>query len=183
MNTRLFTPLTELKCAHCGDLCPDNTLKDESEQLHFCCNGCASVYHLLRDNNLCDYYELNKLAGNSLKGKTFDGKFAYLDIEEVSRPLYDFYSEKEARITLYIPGIHCSSCIWLLENLHRVRKGVQQSRVQFLRKEMALDFDPSVVSLRQIVELMATLGYEPSITLNNTNKSAQETVNKSLTDK
>ncbi|SFC68150.1 Cu+-exporting ATPase [Flexibacter flexilis DSM 6793] len=155
---------TDLKCAHCGDECRDNSLHIEDKV--FCCQGCQSVYLLLKENNLCDYYELNKLAGNSLKGKSFDDKFAYLDVAEIAQPLYDFYSPSEARITLYLPSIHCSSCIWLLENFHKIKKGVLQSRVQFLKKELALVFDPSQVSLRQIVELLATIGYEPSITLN-----------------
>lgn len=162
---------TDLQCTHCGEPCPTDSIH-ENEHL-FCCHGCQTVYHLLQENNLCDYYELNKLAGNSLKGKNFEGKFAYLDVPEIANPLYDFYKPTEARITLYLPTIHCSSCIWLLENFTKIRDGVLQSRVQFLKKELALVFNPEVVSLRQIVELLATLGYEPSITLSVENESSK----------
>jgi Cu+-exporting ATPase len=74
-------------------------------------------------------------------------------------------------VILSVPSIHCSSCVWLLENFPKILKGVFSARLNFVKKELSLDFDPQTVSLKEIVELMATLGYEPQINLESTGKS------------
>jgi Cu+-exporting ATPase len=61
--------------------------------------------------------------------------------------------------------MHCSSCIYLLENLHRIQPGVKQSQVNFQKKEVFIIFHPGETTLRKVVELLAFIGYEPYISL------------------
>lgn len=160
-------------CFHCGDDCPIHPiyLADKT----FCCDGCRTVYQLLQDNGLCTYYDLDQHPGLKIKTSPKD-QYAYLDNDAIARPLFSFCEGDTARITLSLPGIHCSSCIWLLENLHKLEKGVMSSRVQFLRKEIDLVFHPGETSLRRLVEVLDTLGYAPDLHLDAYNKrqSAQE---------
>ncbi len=143
----------------------------------FCCEGCKTVYELLDQNGMCTYYSLDHNPGITLKGRNFGDKYAYLDNKEIARPLLDYADEKLCKVTFYIPAIHCSSCIWLLENLYRLRPGISHSRVNFMRKEVVLHFDPHVILLRHVVELLATLGYEPLISLNDHAGKAQKKEN------
>jgi Cu+-exporting ATPase len=83
----------------------------------------------------------------------------------------EFQNDDFQKLTLKIPSIHCSSCIWLLENLYKIKEGVNSSRVNFSRKELTIMFDPKQINLKGIVELLATLGYEPQITLNSAKKN------------
>lgn len=154
---------TKIACYHCGDDCADSPIVLEDK--HFCCHGCKTVYEILQDNNLCSYYDLNQHAGISLKSAGFNGKFDYLADEKIQNQLLDFQSAGINKITLYIPAIHCSSCVWLLENFNKIQAGVFTARLNFLRKELSLSYDPSKVNLQTIVELLATLGYEPLINL------------------
>jgi Cu+-exporting ATPase len=64
--------------------------------------------------------------------------------------------------------MHCSSCIFLLENLHRIDPGIIKSQTNFQRKEVFIVFDPQKISLRKVVELLAFIGYEPRISLKDT---------------
>ena len=64
--------------------------------------------------------------------------------------------------------MHCSSCIFLLENLHRLNPGILTSQTNFQRKEVFIIFDPQKISLRKVVELLAFIGYEPYISLKDT---------------
>ncbi len=66
--------------------------------------------------------------------------------------------------------MHCSSCIYLLENLHRIQAGVKQSQVNFQKKEAFIIFNPQETTLRKVVELLAFIGYEPYISLQDTTK-------------
>lgn len=150
-------------CYHCGDPCPSSAVAFDDKQ--FCCEGCKLVYELLEDNDLCTYYDLDSKPGISLKGKNFDGRYAFLDKEIVQQQLLDYSSETLCKINFIIPSIHCTSCIWLLENLYKLHKGISVSRVNFVKKTIAINFDPRLVSLRQLVELLATLGYSPDISL------------------
>ncbi len=165
-------------CYHCGDLCTrEHVVYDEKD---FCCNGCKTVYEILSQNDLCTYYDLSQNPGINLKSKNFEDKYAFLDNDDIARLLFDFADSTRARITFFIPSIHCSSCIWLLENLYKLRQGINHNRVNFVRKELNVDFDPSVITLRQLVELLATLGYEPQISLEDNDKKQKKSINRSL---
>src|SRR5690606_24874887 len=69
------------------------------------------------------------------------------------------------KLTFIIPSIHCTSCIWLLENLYKLHEGVSVSRVNFVKKTLAVSYEPRHVHLRQLVEQLATLGSAPDISL------------------
>lgn len=154
---------TQITCYHCGDICQEDGLIFEEKP--FCCTGCKTVYQILAENDLCQYYDLDKNPGIKLKSRDFGDKYAFLDNEQILHTLLTFADTHLQKITLYIPGIHCSSCIWLLENLYRLQEGIIESRVNFLRKEISLSYHPEKISLRQLVELLTTLGYEPQISL------------------
>ncbi len=93
-------------------------------------------------------------------------RFAYLDDETVINQLLQFRSNEQMNVTFSLPQMHCSSCIFLLENLHRIEAGITRSQVQFERKEVFISFNPAVISLRKVAELLAFIGYEPAISLN-----------------
>jgi Cu+-exporting ATPase len=92
-------------------------------------------------------------------------RFAYLDDEVTMQKLILFQSAEQINVTFSIPQMHCSSCIYLLENLHRIEPGVKQSQVNFQLKEVFIIFNPKETSLRKVVELLAFIGYEPYISL------------------
>lgn len=74
--------------------------------------------------------------------------------------------------------MHCSSCVYLLENLHRIAPGIIRSQSNFQRKEVFVIFDPKQVSLRKVVELLAFIGYEPDISLKNASKEKARSFNR-----
>lgn len=163
MPTVLEAPATRLACAHCGDECPPEPLRLADKP--FCCAGCRTVYELLDANNLCAYYKLDERPGLKVKELELPGRFDYLDSEAVQAQLLAFRSDTRARLTLTIPQMHCTSCIWLLEHLPRLNAGIVEARVQFLRKEITISYLPAETSLREVVQLLASVGYEPQITL------------------
>ncbi|MDF7811576.1 heavy metal translocating P-type ATPase metal-binding domain-containing protein [Hymenobacter sp. YC55] len=159
-------PLTHLACSHCGDDCPEQPFRlADQPELHFCCAGCQTVYELLAASNLCTYYRLDAHPGQKLKPVELPGRFDYLDLESVQSQLLAFQSSTLAQLTFTIPQMHCASCIWLLENLFKLNPGISSSRVNFLRKELTVRYNPGATSLKDVVTLLASVGYEPQITL------------------
>jgi Cu+-exporting ATPase len=137
------------------------------------------VFEILNENDLCRYYDIDEKAGVSLKGRRQE-HYAYLDDEEIQQSLIDYSDGEKTRVRFYLPQIHCASCIWLLENLYRLNEGVTQSKVHFTKKEIQLSYLESKTSLRQLVELLASIGYAPAINLGDADKPKEKAVSQRL---
>ena len=156
-------------CYHCGDSLPASPYLLEDKQ--FCCLGCQGVYQILSSNNLSSYYAFNNVPGASQKKAA--QHFDYLDEQDIAAKLVDYTDDTNTVITLFIPAIHCSSCIYLLEHLHKINNNISQSRIDFLKKQVSITFKNQVISLRKVVELLAAVGYEPLISLQDVVKKQQ----------
>lgn len=146
----------------------------------FCCNGCKTVYQILNEKNLNQYYEFEKMPGIRVENPDLGDRYAFLDLDEIREKLLDFSDGGISKATFFVPGIHCASCIWLLENLNTLNPGIIQSAVNFPKKEVTVTFHDSEISLRQVVELMASIHYIPEITLDRLDKSKESKSNKTL---
>jgi Cu+-exporting ATPase len=132
----------------------------------------------LNENNLCSYYNFDETPGIKAKGKFVGEKFAYLDDAGTATKLVQFSSNKQTNVTFQLPQMHCSSCVFLLENLHRIEQGIAKSQANFQRKEVFIIFNPEQISLRKVVELLAFIGYEPNINLKDSTHKTATTYNK-----
>jgi Cu+-exporting ATPase len=157
------------KCFHCGDTCKGNLVEFDAKA--FCCKGCSSVYQILNKSNLCEYYNIHDASGVKLPELPDQQKFGFLDNEKIAAAYIVFSKPNQLAVKFYLPQIHCSSCIWLLENLQKVNDGIYFSTVHFPTKEVTVYFNPTAISIRAIAELLASIGYEPYITLDDGQES------------
>lgn len=167
----------QLHCFHCGEVCVTSGIQLESK--HFCCEGCKLVYQVLNEYDLCEYYDLNKNPGITQRVNVRKDKFAFLEDRSIQSRLISFAGENQVHVVLYLPQMHCSSCLYLLENLHKLDRGVVSGKVNFARKEVTIVFNPKETSLRKVVELLTRIGYEPYISLNDL-KEKRPGINKSM---
>ena len=121
------------RCFHCGEPCPDDSLALADK--NFCCLGCQTVFSLLSENGLGQFYELNAQPGTRIRSQVGAARWAYLDDPAVQEKLFDFADKTHSRVTLHLPQIHCVACVWLLENLFKLHPGVGKSVVNFSRRE------------------------------------------------
>ena len=163
-------------CFHCGN---EIVKKEEIifDEKSFCCNGCKTVYEIFSQNDLSCYYDFQAAPGAT--PLDINGKYDFLDNEEIVTKLLEFQEDTTAIVSLYIPHIHCSSCIWILENLQKLQSGINTSQVNFPEKKVRITFNPEKSSLKRIVELLSSIGYEPYISLENFDKGKAE-VDRSL---
>lgn len=157
------------KCFHCGDNCVGNPVVFDEKA--FCCKGCSSVYQILNKSNLCEYYNIYDASGVKLPELQNQQKFAFLDNDKIAATYIVFSKMNQLAVKFYLPQIHCSSCIWLLENLQKVNDGIYFSTVHFPTKEVTVYFNPDSISIRAIAELLGSIGYEPYITLDDGQES------------
>lgn len=166
------------QCNHCGADCGKKPVMTGNHQ--FCCNGCSMVFEILHENKLAQYYTLEKTPGIKLEDLSYDSKYAFLDKEEVQTKLYEFREGSIAKVTFYVPVIHCISCIWLLEHLNKLNRGILNSTVNFITKKVTIAFNQEEISLRQLVELMVAIHYIPDISQQTLEKKQETPGDKSL---
>ncbi|MEA5425077.1 heavy metal translocating P-type ATPase [Arcicella lustrica] len=168
----MIATTTAQLCFHCGNECPDDHI--HIEEKYFCCDGCKTVYEILDQNNLCNYYQIEEKSGNTPQLSRFE----FLDNPEIAKTLLDFQNESISKVTFYIPTIHCSSCLYLLENLYRLHEGIERSQVDFLKKQVAVTFRHNIadkgITFRQLAELLSAVGYEPLMSLNDVVKEKKQ---------
>lgn len=153
----------KITCYHCGEDCGNDFVSKEEKV--FCCNGCKRVYEIINENGLCDYYAKSQSPGFTQKKHTQNNQFAFLDDEAIENKLVHFKNNQQKHVTFYLPQIHCSSCVWLLEQLHTVNKGIIKSEINFLKKEITVIYDSTIISLRVVFETLVNIGYEPHLSL------------------
>ena len=149
-------------CYHCGLECPTDDIKINDK--YFCCNGCKTVYEMLEANDLCNYYTIDETPGIT-KQNEIKRNYDFLDDLDLKKKLIDFTDGKVTTVTFDIPQMHCSSCVWILENLYSFNEGITFSEVDFLKKTLSIKYIEEKTSLRKIVELLDSLGYIPNLNL------------------
>lgn len=166
-------------CVHCGLDCGKHPVIFEDKP--FCCEGCSMVYQILHEKKMNRYYTMMPTPGIRIDEESKTGsRYAFLDDEEVKERLLEFSDGGISRVNLFIPSIHCSSCIWLLENLQSLHAGVLHSHVNFVRKEVNITFRDSVISLRQLVELLHTIHYIPELSHSTKAKDDHQKTNRKM---
>jgi P-type Cu+ transporter len=167
----------KLICYHCGEECSNDEIKIDDKL--FCCNGCKTVYELLDANNLCTYYNIDENPGLSKKNE-IKKNFDFLEDHDLIEKLIDFTDGKITTVTFSIPQVHCSSCIWILENLYKMDSGIIHSEANFLKKIVSVKFNEEKTSLKNVVFLLDSIGYGPDLNLAEKQVEKSELINKKL---
>ena len=154
-------------CYHCGQECDSELI--EFDEKAFCCHGCKTVYEILNQNQLTDFYELNKSPGIQPDKKS-DVQFQFLDTPEIFEKVIDFNDGGIAKVTFNVPVIHCSSCVWVLESLDEINPHISYSVVDFVQRKVQITYNSDEMKLSEVAQFLANLGYKPVINLSSTEK-------------
>jgi Cu+-exporting ATPase len=124
--------------------------------MHFCCNGCKTVFQILSNDPAFEQ-----------KNITFPeiNKFEYLLKDDIAKYFITFSQPGLNKARFKLPAIHCSSCIQILERLQYLHSGIISSRVDFPKKELTISYYSEVINLKEVAELLTFVGYEPEINL------------------
>ncbi|MCB2208200.1 MAG: heavy metal translocating P-type ATPase metal-binding domain-containing protein [Bacteroidetes bacterium] len=167
-----------VKCVHCGEDCGKHPVMWDEKP--FCCYGCKTVYEILNVKKLDKYYEIEPMSGIKVEQTDVGDKYAYLDLDEIREKILSFSDSGISKVNLFIPTIHCASCIWLLENLSTLNPGIIQSGVNFPNKTVSITFKDQEISLRQLVEMLVSIHYIPEISLDQLDTSSSTKASRDL---
>lgn len=142
-----------MKCEHCR-LDYQKSQMIEAKGKFFCCRGCLSVWEILHESGLDEFYE--RLGNNALKPVSLE--FSNKNYDEFITKTKEGFSE----IYLMIHGIECSACVWLNERVLTKQEGILELDINHLSHKARIVFDEQSVSLAQILNLIESIGYKAS---------------------
>jgi P-type Cu+ transporter len=149
-------------CDHCGDPCQVAAV--HAGEHTFCCTGCASVFSLLQEHGLADFYACDLKAGVSQRrAQPGDARFAALDDPATAARVLDFDDGIVASATFAVPDLHCAACLWLVERVWRVEAGIIRAEADLVRHTVTVWFSPERITVRDVAERLASVGYAPVI--------------------
>ncbi len=145
-------------CVHCGLPVPAALLRADGDP-SFCCGGCATAYAIIHEGGLDRYYDLpeKRLAAVAPSGRSFD---------EFDHPAFQSLyvrtrADGTADTEFYLDGVHCASCVWLVERVPLLVPGVIRAELEVGRALARISWNPADTSLSSIARFLDTLGYRP----------------------
>jgi len=150
-------------CAHCGLEVPVHLVR-EGEATQFCCNGCRQVYAVVHDWGFDQYYRLVDQQRGTLEPARVTGRsFDDFDDERVQVEASEHVGGERCRTRLYLEGVHCAACVWLVERLPSVLPGVDEVRLNVGSAVADITWRPGRTRLSAIGRALDRLGYTPHV--------------------
>lgn len=153
--------MKSLSCYHCGAPVLEKNFKKEGK--NFCCSGCVMVYKIIHQQHLESFY--THFPKKGVTPKKNKQPYTFLADKEMWKAWINFQEGTTLSVSLFIPSIHCSACIWILEHLHQIEPGILHSHVTFSTRSLHLVFDEEKKSMLDVVRLLNQLGYPPDFSL------------------
>jgi len=148
-------------CDHCGLPVPAG-LVDADAELQFCCSGCRVAYEVIHGAGLENYYALKTRIDAPEQAALSQGR----GFEEFDDPSFTELYCRPAQgglvtIELYLEGVHCAACVWLVEKVPLVVPGVAECRLDVGRSLATVVWDPARTPLSSIARFLDSIGYPP----------------------
>jgi Cu2+-exporting ATPase len=145
-------------CTHCGLSVPPGLI-EPGQDTQFCCAGCRTAFGILHQHGLDQYYSFGERREGPvrLSGRSY---------EEFDHPAFhDLYVRPTAgalsRTSLVLEGVHCASCVWLVERVPLLLPGVARAELDIRRALVTIEWDPAAISLSAVARTLESLGYPP----------------------
>ncbi|MFY4766457.1 heavy metal translocating P-type ATPase [Campylobacter sp. GB48] len=145
-----------MKCKHCQLSFRQDQMIEKNGN-YFCCKGCESVYEILQENNLEEFYE--KLGNQTLTPAIIEHNVK--DYEKYIQKTKEDFSE----IFLLIEEIHCAACVWLNEKILIKSEGVIEVDINSITHKARIVFDKKSINLAKIIQSIESIGYKASVYL------------------
>lgn len=143
-------------CAHCGLDVPAG-LRDPGADRQFCCAGCRTAWTIVHEHGLDRYYEVPGRREQPVRssGRAYD---------EYDHPAFHalYVTAADgglARVELYLEGVHCASCVWLVERVPLVVPGVARAELDVRRSLATIEWEAGATPLSVVARALDTLGY------------------------
>ncbi len=146
-------------CDHCGLPVPVALYEPDADQ-QFCCSGCRTVFEVIHAEGFEAYYALRDAAPQQ-RAEAVGRSFEELDDPAFRDQYCSPRPDGMLATELYLEGVHCSACLWLIEKSLAREPGVAEAKLNFARARLTLMWRPDQRPLSELAKRLASLGYAP----------------------
>ena len=114
---------------------------------------------MLHVHGLDRYYELARAEGQMPSKPASASMHAHLDHAAFRDRHVERLDDGRLRCEFRIDGMRCGACLWLLESMPRLERGLASSRVNLGRSTLAIEWVDGETSLSRIADRIVSLGY------------------------
>jgi Cu2+-exporting ATPase len=151
--------MSQASCDHCALPIPPGVLvseKCDGTEHRFCCHGCAGAYRIITGAGLSDFYTRRNWPESGVPAGVFEAGFSDQYLAKYLEPC-----EGGVEISLLLDGIHCATCIWLIEHLLSREEGIISVRVNYSNHRALVRFEPDKITPARICATLKNIGYLP----------------------
>lgn len=152
---------SRVRCSHCALPVPVG-LVEEGVDEQFCCGACRAVWEAIHGCGLERYYEMRDRQGaEGQQAKTTGRGYEEFDDPAFAQLYCKDLGGNTRSVDLFLEGVHCVACVWLVEKLPDLERGVLEARLDMGRSMVRVVWDAESVRLSGIARALDRLGYVP----------------------
>ncbi len=154
--------MSENRCFHCslpiGDPSRFFAIIDDIRQ-PMCCPGCQAVAEAIVAGGLGNYYQHRTGSASQTAALEPPEELTIYDRPDQQQGFVHPADDGRMVASLFIDGITCAACIWLLENHLSALAGVEQVSINLSTHEAEITWQPSQLPLSQLLMAIHRIGY------------------------
>ena len=148
-------------CSHCGLEVPLGCVETEATQ-QFCCEGCRTVYAVIHAEGFERFYRIRDGAGEpGQQPCTTGGDYTEFDEPALQELCCRRLDGGLCQAELYLEGVHCAACVWLVERVALHVEGTAEARLDLSVSTVTLRYDPKTTNLSSLARALDRAGYAP----------------------
>lgn len=148
----------QLQCAHCGLEASGGDARTQAG-VTYCCVGCETAASIIRQSGLGGFYALPERRATRVRAS--GRSYAEFDHAAFVAAHVRQATDQLSEVTFYLEGVHCASCVWLVERVPMIVPGTVRAELDVTRGVARLAWDPSQVALSAVAQALDQLGYPP----------------------
>ena len=160
-------------CFHCGLVIPagyKESVRISNTDHPVCCPGCKAVAELIRDAGMSRYYDLREAPSPGLTRPA--DNVAAKDWAAFDRPdmleRFAVVDANNADALVYVGGMFCSACAWLIETSLKSLPGVESVDISPVTSRVRIRWQPQRTPFSALLQRLVDLGYTPQPNTNDT---------------
>ena len=149
-----------MNCYHCQQPVPAGIHITDDHGHAYCCHACEAVAHIISAHHLEQYYQVRDRPAPRPEHPYDPAHWQAYDLPEIAAQ-YTYKDGDDQEIHLYIDGLHCAACTWLISHALQDAHGISHTRINLGTGRAEIRWRDTPLSA--ILATIASLGYTPNL--------------------
>jgi Cu2+-exporting ATPase len=121
--------------------------------------GCQAVAQAIAGQGLDDFYRFREQLNT--RPQTVATRFEAYDLPTVQEDFVERAADGTATANLFVSGINCAACVWLIEKHLQAIAGVEQVQVNASTHRARIKVRPEQLRISDLFQALVDIGFQP----------------------